>query len=150
MFGLLGGKSKQFFFTRGKSKKKIYRGENRKWPILQGVKTYITGIFFFKCIGKNSTPLIATNIYVVVKYMSNGSNITFTYRQINIYLWTIYNWQQKRHLWQILSIGTIFFLFFKLGLMVLYPCNISHFGFSPVNKKNLQEKKLKMIYITGG
>jgi len=30
LFGLLGGKSKQKYFTGGKSKKIFYRGENQK------------------------------------------------------------------------------------------------------------------------
>jgi len=39
---------------------------------------------------KNPTTLRVTNIYFVVKNMRNGLNMTFTYRQIYIYLWTMY------------------------------------------------------------
>jgi len=40
LFGLLGGKSKQKYFTGGKSKKKITRGKTKNDLYYRGVKTY--------------------------------------------------------------------------------------------------------------
>jgi len=53
-----------------------------------GDPVVILTIFILKVLKKIPAPLIATNIYVLVKYTSNGLNMTFTHIQIDIYLWT--------------------------------------------------------------
>ena len=42
-------------------------------------------ILILKVLKKNSTPFRVTNIYILI----------FTYRQIDIYLRAMYNWQQN-------------------------------------------------------
>ena len=50
--------------------------------------------FNYKSIEKNnSTPLRVTNIYDLIIYTSNGSNMIFTHIQIYINLQTMFNLQ---------------------------------------------------------